>query len=39
MAEGSPWHVGRQIGKFLFLDGCPDPLEGSWSAGYTDYLY
>ena len=37
--EGSPWHVGRQIGKFLFLDGCPDRLEGSWSAGYTDYLY
>ena len=36
--EGSPWHVGRQIGKFFFLDGCSDRFKGPWSAGYTDYL-
>ena len=21
--EGSSWHVGQQIGKFFFLNGCP----------------
>ena len=34
--EMRPWHVGRQIGKFFFLDGCPDRFKGPWSAGYTD---
>ena len=37
--EGSSWHVGWQIGKLFFLDGCPDRLKSPWSAGYTDYLY
>ena len=31
--------VGRQIGKFFFLDGCTDGFKGTWSTGHTDYLY
>lgn len=28
--EGSSWHVGRQIGKFFFLDGRPDRFKSPW---------
>ena len=37
--DNGKMHVGRQIGEFFFLDGRPDRFKGTWSTGYTDYLY
>ena len=32
-------YVGWKIREYFFLDGCPDRFKGTWSTGYTDYLY